>query len=156
DVLAPDQLGQVAALLILRAPAADLVHAQVRVGAVGKADRGRGAGDFLERDHILQVAQAQAAVVLLHGDAVQARIAHLRPEFAAKGVGAVDRGRAGRDLGGGEAPRRLANGLGGLAEPEIEGGAAHHLMVTTRATRVGPGAAGALDVALALDLVVGA
>jgi hypothetical protein len=79
-VLAGDQPRQVAALLLLRAVAADLVDAEVGVRAVGQADRGRGAADLLHGHHVLEVAHAGAAVLLLHGDAEDAEVAELAPE----------------------------------------------------------------------------
>jgi hypothetical protein len=62
DVLAAQELRQVAALLLRGAPAAQLVHAQVRVRAVGEAHRCAGAADLLHCDDVLEVAQAAAAV----------------------------------------------------------------------------------------------
>jgi hypothetical protein len=64
DVFAGDQLGQVFLALRFAAVAANLVDAQIRVGAVGQADRGRGAGDFLQRDDVRQIAHVGAAVFL--------------------------------------------------------------------------------------------
>ncbi len=59
DVLAGAQLGQVFLLLRLAAVLADLVDAQVGVGAVGQADRGRGAADLFHRHHVGQVAHVR-------------------------------------------------------------------------------------------------
>ena len=88
--------------------------------AVGQADRGRGARHFLHREDMLEIAEAGAAIFLLDRDAVQAERADLRPEVARELVGAVDLGGARRDLVGGEVGDRLADGVGGLAEVEIE------------------------------------
>ncbi len=90
DMLAADQLRQVAPLLGLRAVLADLVDAEIGMGAVGQADRGRGARDFLHRDAVLEIAEARPAIVLLHRDAEQAEPAHLLPEVHRELVGAVD------------------------------------------------------------------
>src|SRR5690606_12082317 len=90
DVLARDQLRQVAALLRLAAVTAELVHAEIGMGAVAEADAGRGAADLLHRDAVLQVAHAGAAVLLLHREAQQPERAHLRPELAREAVAAVD------------------------------------------------------------------
>ena len=59
DMLAGDQLGQIARLLRRRAVAHDLVDAEIGVRAVGEADRGRGARDFLDRDAMLEIAEAR-------------------------------------------------------------------------------------------------
>jgi hypothetical protein len=84
DVLAGDQLGQVAALLIVVAVAPDLVDAEVGVGTVAQADRGRGTADLLHGDAVLQIAHAGAAQLLLDRDAEQAEGAQLGPEVARK------------------------------------------------------------------------
>ena len=88
--------------------------------AVGQADRGRGARDLLHRDAMREIAQPGAAVLLLDGDAEQAELAHLRPQIAREGVGAVDLVGARRDLVGREAAHAVAQHVGGLAEAEIE------------------------------------
>ncbi len=98
DVLAGNQLGQVFLALRVVAVAADLVDAEVGVRAVGQADRGRGAGDFLHRHAMGEIAHAGAAPFLLDGDAEQAERAELRPQIAREGVGAVDLVGARRDL----------------------------------------------------------
>ena len=50
-------LGRYFWLLRFGTVAADLVNAQIGMGAVGQADRSRGAGNFLQRDDVGQVAQ---------------------------------------------------------------------------------------------------
>jgi hypothetical protein len=89
--------------------------------AVGEAHRSGGAGDFLHGDHVLEIAEARAAIFLLHGDAVQAEFAHLRPEIARKLVRTVDLLGARGDLLLGEVAHSLADRIGGFAEVEIEG-----------------------------------
>ena len=66
--------------------------------------------------------EAEAAELVLDGDAVQAQVAHLRPERAGKGVVAVDLGGDRRDAVGGETGGGVADGVGGFAEAEIHGG----------------------------------
>jgi DNA-binding transcriptional LysR family regulator len=66
------------------------------VGAVGQADRGGGAGDLLHGHDVFEIAEAEAAVFFLDGDAVQAQLAHFGPELALEGVGLVDLGGQGR------------------------------------------------------------
>ena len=120
DVLAADQLGQIALLLLMGAVASDLIDAEVRVRPVAEPDRGGCAGDLLHRDDVLGVAEARAAVFLLDRDPVQAERAQARPQIARKLVGPVDRLGARRDLGLGEAGDRVADHVGGLAEIEVE------------------------------------
>ena len=128
DMLAGDQLGQIAPLLRLIAVAHDLVDAEIGMRAVGEADRGRGARDFFHRDAMLEIAEAEAAVFLRRGDPVQAERAHLGPEVAWKEVVAVDRRGARRDFSLGEFSRRFADHVGAFAEVEIErtGGVGDH------------------------------
>ena len=97
-MLAGDQLRQIFALLRFGAVAADLVHAEIGVGAVGERHRGRGAAHLLHRHAVFEIAQPGAAVFLLDGDAEQAEFAQLRPELAREFVRPVDLGGARRDL----------------------------------------------------------
>ncbi len=92
------------------------------MGAVGQPHRSGGARDLLHGDHVLEVAEAKAAPVLLDGDPVQAELAHLGPELARELVGGVDLGGERGDAVGGETRGRLADGVGGLAEPEVHAG----------------------------------
>src|ERR1700722_6619327 len=119
-MLATDQLRQITALLLRAAPAPDLVDAEIGVGAVAQAHRGRGAGPLLHRHHVLEIAQAQAAERLLDRDPVQAELAHGRPELAWKLVGPIDLGGERRDLVGGEPRCGSADGVGGFTEVEIK------------------------------------
>src|SRR4029077_18426878 len=77
------------------AVAPDLVDAEVRVGPIGEPDRGRGAADLLHRDAMREVAHAGAAILFLDGDAMQAELAHLRPQLDRKAVGSIDLGGKG-------------------------------------------------------------
>ena len=119
-MFARNQLRQIFALLRLVAVAADLVDAEVGMGAVGQPDRGRRPRHFLDRDAVFEIAQAGAAIFLFHGDAVQAERADLGPEVARKLVALVDFGGARRDLVAREGMDGLANRIRGLAEIEIE------------------------------------
>ncbi len=98
DMLARDQVGQIFALLRVAAVAADLVDAEVRMGAVGEPDRGRGTAHLLHRDAMGEIAHPGAAIFLLDRDAVQAERAHLRPQLHREPVGLVDLGRERRNL----------------------------------------------------------
>ena len=100
DMLAADQLGQIFLLLLVIAPAADLVDAEVRVRAVAEADRGRGARHFLLRHDMLEIAEAEPAILLLDRDPVQPELAHLRPQMPREFVLLVDLGGDRRDLVG--------------------------------------------------------
>ena len=103
------------------------------MGAIAKPHRGRGAGDFLHRHHMLQIAQAQAAKFFFHRDAVQAQRAHFRPEMAGKFIGGVIARGKGRDLFAGETAHRLAQHVRGLAQAEIQ------LRAHSRSPCEGPG-----------------
>ena len=81
-MLAGDQLRQIVALLRVAAVAADLVDAEIRMRAVGQADRAGGAADLLHGHAVREIAEAGAAELLLDGDAVQAELAELRPQIA--------------------------------------------------------------------------
>ncbi len=135
DMLAGNQLGQVFALLRFVAVAAELVDAEIGMGAVGEADGGRGTRDLLYGDAMGEVAQARAAIFLLHGDAVQTERAHFRPQLARKSVAAVDLVGTRRDAVGGEIGDRLAQHVEFGTEAEIEArpGIGDH--VTSRARR---------------------
>ena len=118
DVLAADELRQVAALLRLAAVAADLVDAQVRVRAVRQAHGGRRARDLLHRHAVREVTHRRAAVRLLDGDAEDAQVAHLPPQVRRELVAAVDVGGARRDLVRGELRDRRAQHVDRLAVVE--------------------------------------
>ncbi len=119
-MLAGDELRQIARLLRLAAVAHDLVDAEVRMRAVGEADRAGGARHFLHRHAMLEIAEAKPAVFLGRGDPVQAERPHLRPQVAGEQVVAVDRCGARGDLLVGELSRAVADHLGALAEVEVE------------------------------------
>src|SRR6202008_3221992 len=90
DVLAGDELRQVFLLLRLAAVAPDLVHAEIRMRAVGEADRGRGARDLFHGDDVGEIAHRRAAVLLFHRDAEEAERAELAPEVRREFVRTVD------------------------------------------------------------------
>ncbi len=89
--------------------------------AVGKADRRRGAADLLHRHGMFEIAEARAAPLLLDRDAMQAELAHLRPELTREPVLAVDLLGQRRDPVLCETVHRLADRIGRLAEIEVEG-----------------------------------
>ncbi len=90
--------------------------------AVAEADRGRGAGDFLLRYDMLEITQAEAAKLLLHGDAMKPELSHRLPKVTRKLVRRVDFGGDRRDLVVGEALCAVADGVGHFAEVEVESG----------------------------------
>ena len=96
--------------------------------AIGKADTGRSAANFLDRDHMFEIAEPQPAPFLFHGDPVQAERAHRLPQFAREAVFAVGAVGQGRDLFIGEARGGVADHLGGLAKLEVEIGGGAHFM----------------------------
>ena len=118
-MLAADQLGQVAGLLFGIAVAMDLVDAQIGVGTVGQADRGGGAGDFLHRHHMRQIAHTGTAIFLARRHPQHAQIAQLAPQIGGEGVDAVDLCRARGDLIGAEGCNRVAQRVDFLAKIEI-------------------------------------
>src|SRR4051812_37528087 len=88
--------------------------------AVRQTNRGGRARNFLQRHAMLEIAEPRAAILLLDGDAVQAKIAEFRPQIARKLVRLVDLGGAWRDLMRREVADRFAYRVCGLAEVEIE------------------------------------
>src|SRR5688572_13477071 len=119
-MLAGDELRQVFLLLRLGAVAPDLVDAEVRVRAVGKPDRARGARDLLHRHDVSEVAHGRAAEFLLHRDAEQAERAELGPQLGREFVRAVDLGGARGDFLRREVAHRVAQDLEGLAMLESQ------------------------------------
>ena len=119
-MLAGDQLRQVAPLLVIIAVTPDLVHAKVRMRAIGEADARASPAHLLHGDAMFQIAKPGAAPFLFDSDAVQAERAHRLPEVAREGVGAVDFGGARRDLVLGECADGFAQHVGVFAEAEIE------------------------------------
>src|ERR1700684_3532503 len=101
-MLAGNQLGQVAAFLLVIAVAAELIDAEIGMGAIGKADRSGSARNLLDRDAMFQIAQRQAAIFLRRREAVEAERPHFGPEVPREKIVAIDRGGARRDLGLGE------------------------------------------------------
>ena len=78
-MLARDKAGEIFGLLLIIAPAADLIDTQVGMRAIGKPERGARPADFLNRDDMLQIAEAQSAISLVNSHSVKAQSAHLRP-----------------------------------------------------------------------------
>src|SRR6516225_5991320 len=119
-MLPRDQLRQITSFLLVRAVAADLIDAKIGMGAVGKPDRSGRARDFLHRDAMLEISQPRPAPLLLNGDPVHAEFAELGPQVARKGVAAVDFLGARRDARSRESAHAVAQGVGRLAQPEVE------------------------------------
>ena len=117
--LARTQVGQILAALFVRAVQLDLVHAQVRMRAIGQADGCAGPRDFLDRDDMGQIAHARAAKFLGDGDAQQPQVTHLGPKVVRKGVGLVDLGRDGLDAVLRPAMHHVAQGVHILAQIEF-------------------------------------
>jgi hypothetical protein len=125
DMLAADEPGQVFFLLRVVAVALDLVHAQVAVGAVAQAHGRAGAADLLHRHHVREVPHVGTAVLLRHGDAQHAQVAHLAPQVHRELVAAVDFGGAGGDLLVGKGAHRVAQRVDVVTELEVEAGQIH-------------------------------
>src|SRR5690554_2809620 len=120
DVFAADEFGQVGLLLLFGAVAVDLVDAQVGVGAVRRAYRGRGAADFFHGHYVGQVAHARTAVLFADGDAQQAHVTQFAPQVHGEFVGAVDFLGPGGDFIGGEAVDLFTQAVEGFAKAEVE------------------------------------
>jgi hypothetical protein len=118
--LPTNQLRQIFGLLLGIGPAADLVDAQVGMRAVAQPDRGGRAADLLAGDEMFEIAEPKPAIRLLNGDAVQAQLAHHRPQFAREAILGIDRGSDRFDPVEREAARRLADRVGHLAEREVQ------------------------------------
>src|SRR5690606_19299534 len=69
---------------------------------------------------VFQVAEARAAVVFLHRDAMEAEFAHLRPEVAREAILAVDLRRQRRDFARGKGRDALAQHVRGFTKIEIQ------------------------------------
>src|SRR4051794_13190399 len=119
-MLAGNQLWQIFPLLRIVAVAAQLVDAEIGMGSVGQAYRGGGARNLFHGDAVLEIAETRAAIFLLDGNAVEAKIAKLRLQVARKLVGLVDLGGARRDLVRREVADGFAYRIRGLAEVKIE------------------------------------
>ena len=125
QVFAGNQPGQEPRLLVRRAVAVDLVDAKVGMGAVGQRHRGRGAGDFLHRHAMREVAHGGTPVVRVRRNAEQTELAHLRPQVAGEFVGFVDLGGARRDLVLRKAENHVAQGLDLVAQGKGHAGGEH-------------------------------
>ena len=124
-MLAADQTGEIFALLLVIAPAADLVDAEVRVGAVAEAHRRRCARHLLLRHNMLEIAEAESTPLLLDRDSVEAQLAHLRPQVLREFVVFIDFRSDRSDLLARAPLGRLADRVGHFAEVEIESGIGH-------------------------------
>src|SRR5262249_36314539 len=120
DMLAGDEVSEIAALLLVRAVAADLIDAEVRVGAIGEPDRGGRAGDFLHGNAVLEITEPCPTPFLLDRDAVHAELTQLGPEIAREHVAAIDFLGARRNAFSGKAAHALPQHVGRLAEAEIK------------------------------------
>ncbi len=125
-MLAAEQFGQIAPLLRVRPIAADLIDAEIGMGAVREANRGRGPADLLHGEAMGEIAKARAAIILLDGDPVQAERAHVGPKILRETVGPVDLRRAGREIFGGEGANHVAQHVEIRPKREIETGILHH------------------------------
>ena len=119
-MLSADQLGQVAAFLVVVAVPEYLVDAEIGVGAVAEAHAGRAPGDLFHGNGVGQVAKSGPAVLLGDRDAQEAQLAQPGPKVPGKLVGLVDVLGARGDLLGGEPPHRVPNEVDGLAQGVVQ------------------------------------
>src|SRR3546814_17659889 len=89
-MFARNQVWQIAALLRVGAPAADLIDAEIGVGALAEADRSRSARNFLHRDDMFEITETEPAEFFLASDAMKAERAPFGPESTGTHVGHVD------------------------------------------------------------------
>ena len=119
DVLAADQLRQVALALRVGAVEAQLIDAEVGVRAVGEPDGAGGARDLLHGNGVGEIAEAGPAKALRHGDAEEPELTERRPEVARKLIAAVDLRGARGDALRREAPHLPPDLIDAFAEAEI-------------------------------------
>ena len=89
-MLAGEQFGQIAFLLLGIAIAPDLIDAEVRVRAIRQADRSRSARNLLHGHAMGEIAEAGAAPFLFDRDAEKTKSAELRPQLAGKLVRTIN------------------------------------------------------------------
>ena len=120
DQRAFDKPGQKSLLLLGRAEALQLIHAEVRMCRVGEANRSRRTADLFHDEHVCEIAEPGAAERWLDGYAKQADRAELAPQIARENVARVDVRRQGRDLLEREAAYMIAQQRQVVVEAEIE------------------------------------
>src|ERR1700676_2259176 len=146
-MLARDQFWEIFPFLRLVAVTADLVDAKVGMRAIGQTDRSGSAGNLLDRDAVLEIAQPRAAIFFFDGNPVQAERTDFRPEVPRELIALVDRISPRRDLIAGEILHGLADRVRGFAEIEVE----HPLRVGNHG-RAASGQIGRLFSSLSLNL----
>ena len=88
--------------------------------AIGQANRGRSTADFFNRDNMLQIAKAKAAIGRINGYAMQAKRTHGAPQLISrKPVIRVDFGCERRDFLGGKTLGRFADHVGVIAKGKV-------------------------------------
>ena len=108
--------------------------------AIAEPDGAGRTGDFFLRDDMLDIAEPEAAILLLDRDPVQPKLTHLRPQMPREFVRRVNLGSDRLDLVLGETPRRFADRVGHLAEVEIQSGVGHSGVSCSGAPLAEPGA----------------
>ena len=124
DMLAGNQLRQIALLLLGVGVAADLIDAEIRMRDIGQADRRRSARNLLDGDALGEIAHAGATPLLFDRNAEKPKLTELRPQLARKLVRAVDLVGTRRDLCLGKRAHRFAQHVDVVAKAEIEAGQA--------------------------------
>jgi hypothetical protein len=90
------------------------------VRAVGEGDARRSPGDFLHGDDVREIAEPDAAVLLLGGDAEQAHATQLAPQIGGKQVVAIDGFGARRNFVSGKGLNAGPQHVDGFAMGKIE------------------------------------
>ncbi len=129
-MLARHQLRQI--LLFLRGGAVtvNLVHTQIRMRAIRKADRSRGPRDLFHRDHVRGVTHVGATVLFRHRHAEHTQVAEFLPQVHRKLIGAVDLSGARGDFLCCKTRETVAQHFDLFTERELQTGQVTHCSVS--------------------------
>src|SRR6185312_10864787 len=97
-MLARDQFGEETLLLLVTAVSTDLIDAEIGVRAVAQSHRRRRAAYLFDGNDMFEIAEPCSAIFFLGRDAVQAQVAHSRPQLPWETIGLVDLGGDRRHL----------------------------------------------------------
>src|SRR5579875_919098 len=107
-MLTADEFGQIAALLLLGAVAADLIHTKIGMRPVRKPDRSRSAADLFHHLAMFKITKPCSAVFLFHSNAQHAQRPEFAPEIGGKIIAPVDFRSTRRNLGRSKPRHRFA------------------------------------------------
>ena len=121
-MLAGNELRQIAPPLLIIAVTANLIDAQVRMRAIGKADGGRGSRNLLHGHAMREITEPGATPFLFDCNPQKAERPTLMPQLAGEAVGPVDLIGARRDFRLRKVAHRIAKHFDIAAKAEIEPG----------------------------------